>query len=638
MRISIFWKLFLSLITVAILGIGTIGFFGFLTEIHKIEELNDKQYLEEVRERISDLEDFLSGSREDVNFLANSPFLKQLIAARSKTSYQSNLKRLESLFYSFLDTKRKYFEVRYLDEKGNEIAGAYCRDKTPKIIPKNKLANKANRYYFTETMKKKAGETYVSNLDLMRINEKIHIPPVLNVRYGAPVFDQEGSLKGIIVVNLLMDKILRSPAFIPRLKNSNIFLVDQRGYYYLNQRDKTKEFGAPEDLNSGENLKKDFPQSADKILSGKTGLVYTKDQVIFYVPFHPYDQSESYWVLGYAVPKNIVLAPLKTFAVFYTAVAAGVLIFAFFLSSFMARKVTGPIEQLKKAAEAALNRDYDQCIRYSRVKTGDEIENLGQAIAATTQKIKEDIEELKKVDRMKSEFMSMVSHEMRTPLTSILGFLELLEQGVFGELLDTQKESVLKIKKQALHLLDLISSILDITRIEFGQKFEIQKGPISIVRAISEVAEGMKPEFDGKEIELVLRIAPDLPTLAGDEAKIKRMITNVLGNALKFTPKKGVVEVNASATEKEVIIKISDTGIGIPKDKLEKIFDKFFQVDSSLTREYGGIGMGLTIARQIAEAHGGSIRAESEGPGRGSTFVITLPILGKDHSVLGTQQ
>ncbi|MFH1347097.1 MAG: ATP-binding protein [Candidatus Margulisiibacteriota bacterium] len=304
-----------------------------------------------------------------------------------------------------------------------------------------------------------------------------------------------------------------------------------------------------------------------------------------------------------------------------------ILFLALFLYSRL-NKIVGPILQLKKAAEAFQAGNGDYCKKYCHVKTGDEIEVLGNAICGMTQKISRDMYELKKVDRMKTEFLAIISHELRTPLTPIKGYLSLLERGVQGDLSDKQKETINKINIQATHLEHLINSVLDISRIESGRKFEIEREPLSITEELNHTAEGMRTEFEKKEIKFDAILASNLPTISGDGAKIGRLITIILSNAVKFTPKHGTVKLEAQASDKEVTVKTSDTGTGLAKDQLEKIFDKFYQVDSSYTREQGGIGMGLTIAKEIVKAHGGKIWAESEGLGHGSTFIFTLPISG----------
>ena len=238
-----------------------------------------------------------------------------------------------------------------------------------------------------------------------------------------------------------------------------------------------------------------------------------------------------------------------------------------------------------------------------------------------------ELEEAKEREKLKTEFMSVISHELRTPVTPIQGYVDVLLSGQLGELNPQQKEALLTIKKQSKRLLDLIDSVLDITRVEYGKPIEIKKEPVLINVLITEIVEGLKYQFQEKDIKLETDLSSEIETICADEAKIARVISNLLGNALKFTPKKGKVGIKTSKVGEEIKIEVWDSGIGLEKENLEKIFDKFFQVDSSYTRAAGGIGMGLAIAKEIVEAHKGKIWAESEGLGKGSRFIFTLPLL-----------
>ena len=253
----------------------------------------------------------------------------------------------------------------------------------------------------------------------------------------------------------------------------------------------------------------------------------------------------------------------------------------------------------------------------------------------TIQGVGKDISEHKKAtwelertserEQIETGFMSVISHELRTPLTLIQGYLELLLSEP-GKLTPEQKNALDTIKKQSLRLLDLIDSVLDITRVEYGKPIEIKKEPVSLNAIIMEVVGGMAFLFQEKEIKVGTALAPEIETIMADETKIARVISNLLGNALKFTPKKGEIGVKTTKTGAAVQVEIWDTGIGLEPENLQKIFDKFFQVDSSYTRWAGGIGMGLAIVKEIVEAHGGKTWAQSEGLGRGSRFIFTLPL------------
>jgi PAS domain S-box-containing protein len=229
-------------------------------------------------------------------------------------------------------------------------------------------------------------------------------------------------------------------------------------------------------------------------------------------------------------------------------------------------------------------------------------------------------------EMLKTEFMSVISHELRTPLTPIQGYTDLLLSGHPGELKQEQREALLVIKKQSKMLLALIDSVLDITRVEYGRPVEIKKEPIILNEIIDDVVDGLKFQFQEKEIKPETDLSQEIQTILADESKISRVISNVLGNALKFTPKKGHIGIKTAKIGPDVRVEIWDSGLGLEPNNLEKIFEKFFQVDSSYTRSVGGIGMGLTIVREIVEAHGGKVWAESNGLGSGTRIIFTLPL------------
>jgi len=255
-----------------------------------------------------------------------------------------------------------------------------------------------------------------------------------------------------------------------------------------------------------------------------------------------------------------------------------------------------------------------------------DLEASRKAIMHMMKDLKEDVAKLQVVDRMKTEFLSLVSHELRTPLTPIKGYLYLILTGKMGEINPEQKNALEIVRRQSEHLHSMIDNILDISRFELGKPIPVNLEPISIKQIIEETAEAVVIQAKQRGIDLVLDIQSDLPTILGDSVKLKRVVTNLVGNALKFTPEGGAIKVKSFVYGTNIQVEVVDTGIGIDKDNLGKIFEKFYQVDSSTTRATGGIGMGLTICKELVALHGGKIWAESEGISRGSKFIFLLPI------------
>ena len=256
------------------------------------------------------------------------------------------------------------------------------------------------------------------------------------------------------------------------------------------------------------------------------------------------------------------------------------------------------------------------------------LEKSRKAILHMMKDLKEDMEKMKVVDKMKNEFLSVISHELRTPLTPIKGYASLLlaEQG--GSLNPSQRRAVDIIRKEGEHLLDLIDGLLDVSRMVYGRHLELKKEPVSLKAMVDEIVEAMRPQYETLNVDVKNALPEDFPALMIDPAKVRRVLVNLLGNAFKFTPSGGRVEVAGVVMDDSVEVQVIDNGIGIDRENLAKVFEKFYQVDSSYTRAAGGVGLGLAIAKEIIETHGGKIWVESEGLGKGSKFCFTLLLGG----------
>ena len=235
--------------------------------------------------------------------------------------------------------------------------------------------------------------------------------------------------------------------------------------------------------------------------------------------------------------------------------------------------------------------------------------------------IREQNERLKELDRMKSEFLSTAAHELRAPLTSILGFSEiLLERKLDNE---RQNKFLKIINQEAQGLADLINDLLDISRIESGRGFKIKKAPLELRKIILENVDLFKSQTDKHDFKV--NIPRDLVSIEADEEKIDQVMENLISNAIKFSPQGGKITVSVKQAGGEVKTGVADKGMGIGKEDLTHIFERFYRVDDAFTRGIRGAGLGLAIAKYIIESHGGKIWAESE-LGKGSTFSFTLPL------------
>ncbi len=229
-------------------------------------------------------------------------------------------------------------------------------------------------------------------------------------------------------------------------------------------------------------------------------------------------------------------------------------------------------------------------------------------------------------NRAKSDLLAGMSHELRTPLTAIIGYAEILSYEYFGTLNEKQKEQIEVILQASHHLLELINDILDVSKIESG-KTELEPSLVGMRSLIEHPLTLLKETADRKRISMKANLPAELSSLElrVDERRLKQVLFNLLSNAIKFTPPEGRIDVGMKRRGEELEVSVADTGIGIPALELDRIFDAFYQIKRGGRAKEQGSGLGLSLSRKLVELHGGRMWAESEGEGKGSRFVFTLP-------------
>lgn len=250
------------------------------------------------------------------------------------------------------------------------------------------------------------------------------------------------------------------------------------------------------------------------------------------------------------------------------------------------------------------------------------------------QRLQRAVSRLEELDRLKSNFLATMSHELRTPLTSVIGYAEMMAEGLAGTVSPEQREYLTTILGKADQLLGLITSVLEVSSLESGQ-LALERAQLSLADVVASEVATFQPQAGRRGIAIQLEANGELLVL-GDRRKIRQVVSSLLSNAVKFTPDRGKVGVavrpgplapgvDADPTAAVQLV-VSDSGIGISREAVAKIFEPFFQADSSSTRAFGGTGLGLTLAKAYVEAHGGRIWVDTT-PGAGSTFVATFPLL-----------
>ena len=230
--------------------------------------------------------------------------------------------------------------------------------------------------------------------------------------------------------------------------------------------------------------------------------------------------------------------------------------------------------------------------------------------------------ELAETDRLKDEMVQNISHELRMPLTFLKGYVELMLDEAFDPLPPTLRKPLETVSQK----IGIVAGLVDrIVNLQAVRRETLSVEPLRLTDLVQEATNHVKPHAERSGISMELELPTSLPQVAGDRHMLTEALENLLSNAIKFSPQGGRVRVSLHVERDVVCLEIADTGIGIPPDKLSKIFDRFYQVDGTATRRFGGVGVGLALVRQIIHAHGGQVWAESKGPNRGSTFHLALP-------------
>jgi len=277
--------------------------------------------------------------------------------------------------------------------------------------------------------------------------------------------------------------------------------------------------------------------------------------------------------------------------------------------------------QALEAAEAGLRR------------INEELEQRIQARSAELSAANADLQlanaALVRAGRMKDEFLANMSHELRTPLNAILGFAELLDKGVYGDLTDKQRHPLQMMQDSAQHLLQLINDILDLSKVEAG-RMELELAPVMVEEICQAGLQFVQQIARKKNVHLSLKLDSEIRHVLADGRRLKQMLINLLNNAVKFTPEGGQVGLEVArrgegGKPKEVLFTVWDTGIGIAPEKQAQLFQPFVQLDGGLSRKYEGTGLGLALVQAMAELHGGRVSVESAGLGQGARFTVALP-------------
>ena len=474
------------------------------------------------------------------------------------------------------------------------------------------------------------------------------LEPTLILSALQPVYNSQKQLEGVLIAALRLDSIGQFLNSLKIGKSGQTFIMERNGTLlatstpekpFRTQNGKKELFKVTESSDAvtqttAKYLESHF-QNLHQITKAQQINVDINGQYKFLkiLPFQ--DGKGLDWLIVVVVPEADFMEQIHASNRTTMLLCLAALVMATVLGIFTSRWIIKPILKLKDAAIALSEGQFDKNVKLAR---SDELGVLAAAfnsMAAQLQASFTALEtkntELQRLDKLKDEFLANTSHELRTPLNGIIGIAESLIEGATGQLPEPTIFNLALISSSGKRLSSLINDILDFSQLKH-KTIVLQIKPVGMREIVSVVLTLSQPLVGKKKLQLINSVAPDLPTIAADENRLQQILYNLIGNAIKFT-ESGTVEISAelvtgnaqSPPNSQLAITVSDTGIGIGEDKLERIFESFEQGDGSTAREYGGTGLGLTVAQQLVELHGGKIWVSST-VGVGSKFTFTLPV------------
>ncbi len=633
---------FMSLILLT--GIATFVVSNDISKSIMREEINDM--LQSVaKSRSNHIDSFLGKQKQSVELMSSGNSF--IVFFDENRDYENRIKELGNQLDKIMKSNEEISKIEILDSRGVVVVSTV-----------NETGIDRSRF---DVFQKGMKGTHITDIHM----PKDRIP---SMAVSTPI-EYRGELLGVLVVYLKAEELFKITTDTTGLgKTGEMYLVNRYGYIASPSR-----FG--DDVVLREKI--DNKNTASCFNNGeeeKKVRLYKNYRGSDVMGTHEYIK-EMGWCLMAEINEEEAFDPIKEMQNTLVSVFMLISILGILFSFFISESITKPIIKLRNVAVkigkgemnekikiksrdeiGELSRTFNKMVanlkKYqnklleSEKKRSEELEKevnkktreLNEKLRDTekarkaTLNIMEDLDEvnkeltrayqeLKELDKAKSNFINIVSHELKTPLTAVSAHLDVLDD-MKSNLSKQEMSSLEAIRRNTNQLKNLIFNILELSRIE-AKRFELDKRELDLNRIIENVMEDIRILSGRKDLKLVKKLGK-FPPVIGDEVRIKEVLNNLIGNAIKFT-EKGFVTVKTSKQGDFARVDVIDTGIGIPKDKINKLFTKFYQVDSSLGRKYGGTGLGLSISKHLVEIQGGRISVKSQA-GKGSTFSFTLPL------------
>jgi len=564
-------KLFLAFLSLSLMILITVASFVYISAVNQVEE--------QIQISLDDTSNHVFDKTDRVLFERFS----DLATLSSDPNFQnpSNIEEITQKLITFRNQKKVYISLSYYDKNCIKLVdtiglgiGKKCQSQIwSQEVYSYLNASSGNDIYFDEDLKQKV------------------------IVFATPILSKQGNVNGAIVGFISMGNLRQ--ILYSTLDDNKFILFD-----LVTQNNLLL------DSNHLTNSETDFLNiTSDQIIKNPDDYINSKKEEEGFL-----DYSGNRWILYLNFPKEVAFLPIKNLRNNILLLGFAIILFTLILINYLTNKTIKPILKLKLAT---LEFGRGNLKVRVKVDSKDEIGELGNSFNRMA-------DDLERNDKLKDEFLSNTSHELKTPLNGIIGIADSMLDGATGPLNHIATSNLKLVSISGKRLSNLVNDILDFSKLKNKELILSQK-PIDIRSLVSMVLLLSEHLISGKKISLVNKIPEPSPIVFGDENRLQQILLNLIGNAIKFTEQGHIIIESESISNQFIQIKISDTGIGIPKDQFQNIFHSFEQVDASISRNYGGTGLGLSISKKLIELHGGKIWLESE-LGKGSEFYFTIPI------------
>ncbi len=632
---SIQTKLAIVLVLVGFISLSSLGFLSVWLGKQEVQSEVNKRNQQVATLVSGQVESYVNSLASDLDFASRSFF---------EVANRDNIDPLVIIRLLTQATNQPYQNVAWIDKNG--VRRSFTTGPMvppggplpPSMLDRTPLNMSNDPAYLTT----KEGKVYFSKITFVPGSPD----PLMII--AVPVVNQQNNFQGTLIVEINLKQLQAITQSVKTDQTTETTLVNEDGIVCASSD--PNRVGLPiQDK-----------ELAQAIRDKKNVTEYTNDRGKLYLAGYAPVQGRPGWGIVVAQSASEALSGITRLGLIALAVVIVAIVGISFIAVLLSKTITRPIRELAFAANRITttgNLD-EQIPITSQDEVGELSASFGGMVLAlrktrlalehwnrelehkvemrtheltrSNEKLEQINDQLERANLHKSQFLANMSHELRTPLNAIIGFSEILQDQVFGDLNEKQLRYVNNILTSGRHLLSLVNDVLDLAKVEAG-RMELHHEEFSARLLISEVITQLSTMASKKEINVTSEIDAEVNQISADRGRLRQILYNLVSNALKFTPQGGSVQINgkldeSEAGQKKALFSVVDSGIGIASEHLETIFESFRQVDNSYSRQYQGTGLGLALTRRLVEMHGGEISVKSE-PGIGSVFSFTLPMV-----------